>query len=462
MTKACRVAIRSGVMRDNLMYGSTTSNYLQWDASANTLQLVGTGNLFRLGTFASSTSGSGTALDATNSYAMGVFVDDGGAAIGSGTLMRAIRARTLLTYTSGNREQEVASVIGQINSVGGTNRHNMCGVMGSYELSGTSALVVDGQASSTDPWAQAAIIARVGVGSSKTTINSNGVLAGVAAMSNTAAFTANNGTYAGFYVGKWTGTTNWGYGLYVDAVGSTVGAALCNTLTPNQYRTYNALLLGGTPYDHSATGAATITVAASTNQNVDPMSICYSIAGSNPTGTSTYTGIYQMVSHATTDMSNFRVRGSYWNIEISKNIKAAYVCQNQLDILTNSVTIASEACALSGHTQVASAVTGNVWGVMSVFTTDQTHGGNTAANLFVSNRGTGTLPHAIYLEVNSGMTITNYLYFNTAGTATYLLNFSAAAGPIAADTSNLPAAATHKIKCKVGTTDFYLIGVADF
>ena len=45
----------------------------------------------------------------------------------------------------------------------------------------------------------------------------------------------------------------------------------------------------------------------------------------------------------------------------------------------------------------------------------------------------------------------------------YFLHFDASAtSVIAADTSNLPAAATYKIKCRVGSTDFYLIGVADF
>ncbi len=45
----------------------------------------------------------------------------------------------------------------------------------------------------------------------------------------------------------------------------------------------------------------------------------------------------------------------------------------------------------------------------------------------------------------------------------YFINFDASAtSVITADTSNLPAVATHKIKCKVGSTEFYLIGVADF
>jgi len=60
---------------------------------------------------------------------------------------------------------------------------------------------VDGQAWTTDPWIQAGVIGRVGVGDGNTTINSNGVFCGLAAMSNTTALT-NNGYYAGLFVSK--------------------------------------------------------------------------------------------------------------------------------------------------------------------------------------------------------------------------------------------------------------------
>lgn len=184
------------------------------------IAISGMAQAFQFGVFSSSTAGYGIALDATTSVGFGVFVDDNGAAIGSGTLMRAGRFRTLLTYTGGNREQEAVGVIGQINSVGGTNRHNMAGVMGSYELSGSSALTVDGQAYTTDSWIQAAVIGRVGVGSNKTTLNSNGVLAGVAAMSNTTSLASNSGIFTAFYAGRWGGTSllQWEYALYAQDV----------------------------------------------------------------------------------------------------------------------------------------------------------------------------------------------------------------------------------------------------
>lgn len=50
----------------------------------------------------------------------------------------------------------------------------------------------------------------------------------------------------------------------------------------------------------------------------------------------------------------------------------------------------------------------------------------------------------------------------SAGTWDYFLDFGATPGAIVADTSSLPGTATYKIKCRCDTTDFYLIGVADF
>jgi len=175
------------------------------------------GTVFSLGAQAN-TTGSGTALSSTVTSALRAYGDDGEAAVASSVFMRTGVFRTLLTYTAGNREQEAAGVVGQLVSKSGTNRHNMCGLMGSYEVN--TALTVDGQAYSTDTWAQAAVIGRVGAGSAITTINSNGVLAGFAAMSNTTSFVANNGIFAAYYAGRWggTGLARWTHGLYCEDV----------------------------------------------------------------------------------------------------------------------------------------------------------------------------------------------------------------------------------------------------
>ncbi len=212
---------------DVKFFGATSGSYFLWDESVDTLLLIGATAKFRLGTFSGAVVGSGSALSATNTAAFRVYADDGGAAIGSGVLARAGVFRHLLTYTGGNREQEAAGVIGQVVSVAGTNRHNMAGTWGSYEA--RTSLVIDGQAAATDTWAQAAIIARVGVGSAIATLNTNGVLAGVAAMSNTASFAANNGDYAALYAGAWASAVDWDHGLLIESGKCVAGVTIKTT-----------------------------------------------------------------------------------------------------------------------------------------------------------------------------------------------------------------------------------------
>ncbi len=200
----------------NRGYSATESGFAVGIKGSEVSIFTGTGATslrFAIGSQAS-VAGSGTTINATYPVVMGVYGDDGNAAISSAVLMRSGRFRTLLTYTGGNREQEAVGAIGQIVSVAGTNRHNMAGLMGSYE--GSGALTIDGQAPSTDPWIQAGVIGRVGVGSATTTLNANGRLSALAAMCNTASFSANNGVFAGLYVGHWASAMDFPYGVYVE------------------------------------------------------------------------------------------------------------------------------------------------------------------------------------------------------------------------------------------------------
>lgn len=63
---------------------------------------------------------------------------------------------------------------------------------------------------------------------------------------------------------------------------------------------------------------------------------------------------------------------------------------------------------------------------------------------------------------HTGKAVCIYVPNPGAGTWDYFIDFGDTTGVAVTDTSNLPAAATHKIKCRFGSTDFYLIGVADF
>ena len=202
------------------------------DASMNTyLRTTSILNQQLVGAFSGATAGSGITMTSSVTKAFGVYADDGGAAIGSGTFARAIVGRHLLTYTTGNREQEAGGVVGQIVSSEGTNRHNMAGTWGSYEA--RTSLVVDGQINSTDTWCQAGVLGRVG--GAAVTINNYGVLAGVAAMSNLTSGQLTNsagGVFAAFYAGAWAGATDWQWGLVIEGAKVSNGISVGTSAFP--------------------------------------------------------------------------------------------------------------------------------------------------------------------------------------------------------------------------------------
>jgi len=202
-----------------IAFGKKGSEVQLFKSSSTTSAYAATNMYIQYGAVASTT---GSNFITTSSYTQTAFfgAEDGGAAIGSGVHVAAGRFRYLMTYTGGNREQEVSAVRGQLVSKSGTNRHNMCAVLGSYEVN--TGLTVGGQLWTTDPWIQAGVMGRVGAGTAITTIDTYGVLAALAAMSATASFAANNGTYTGLFIGKWAGNADFPYGIVIDpaAVGT--------------------------------------------------------------------------------------------------------------------------------------------------------------------------------------------------------------------------------------------------
>ena len=208
---------------DMIFRGTTASNYMQWDESADSLLLVGTAVKFSLGSFTGAAIGTGSVVSSSATAPFKVFADDGGAAIGSGSLVRAGWFRNLQTYTGGNREQEATGVQGSLVSVAGVNRHNMSGVLGSYEA--RTSLTVGGQAATTDTWIQAGVLGRVGMSTGTLVVDTNAVLAGVAAMSNinSAVNETLTGDYVGFYVGAWANAIDFEIGLLIEGSKVTQG-----------------------------------------------------------------------------------------------------------------------------------------------------------------------------------------------------------------------------------------------
>jgi len=422
--------------------GASTT-YWQFDVGLARLVAAGTDVSMWMGSLAN-TAGSGTAMTAARTRAMGVYVDDGDAAIASSVFARAGVFRHLLTYTGGNREQEAAGVVGQIVSVAGTNRHNMCGVMGSYEAQ--TSLTVDGQASSTDPWIQAGVIGRVGVGTAITTINANGILAGLAAMSNTASFSANSGVYAGLYVGRWGSNADFGYGIYLENVD--VGIQFAHTLVPDSTRTNMAIGIGSRATEKD------VTMASANSQHLDPIQMNLNVIGVIPTSTSTLNGFYMQLTHDTTAMTGYlRLKGCDWTATIAKNLQDVYIFQGEIDF-TAATTVGGEAAGmgLTVSTGATSVVTGNVWGAIIV--TSFTSTVSVGAGLFLSHR-VGTLTHSLYIECSASATITDAIYVNDAGTITNFIKFAGTTSGVVATASG-GATRSHKITCDVGGIAYYM------
>lgn len=211
---------------DFKVFGDTSGTYMLWDESTNSFLIPGTTGKFQIGAFTGAASGTGSVVSASTTAPFKVFADDGGAAIGSGTLARAGWFRNLQTYTTGNREQESTGVQGSLVSVAGTNRHNMSGVMGTYEA--RTSLIVGGQSAATDTWCQAGVLGRVGMSTGTLLVDTNAVLAGVAAMSNvnSAVSETLTGAYTAFYAGAWASAIDWAYGMYLEGGKFTTGIAI--------------------------------------------------------------------------------------------------------------------------------------------------------------------------------------------------------------------------------------------
>ncbi len=134
------------------------------------------------------------------------------------------------------------------------------------------------------------------------------------------------------------------------------------TLTPDSGRTYRAISIG---YGHAATYEKNITMAAAATQHLDPIAMNLNIIGANPTDASTVNGIFQLITHDTTDMSYLRLKNADWNIVVGKDIQDAYCYQGEIDFNASGIAVGGEA-AVMGLVMNAgtNAVTGNLRGLI--------------------------------------------------------------------------------------------------
>ena len=122
---------------------------------------------------------------------------------------------------------------------------------------------------------------------------------------------------------------------------SDTGVRFGGTFVPDQNRTDYAIAIGGRA---GGVGELDVSNAASTNQNFDPIQMNFNIIGSDPTGTSQMNAIYLNVTHDTTSMPNYRIKGADWLFTIGEDLQDVYGAQKEIIFNAASITVGGQAC----------------------------------------------------------------------------------------------------------------------
>lgn len=161
----------------------------------------------------------------------------------------------------------------------------------------------------------------------------------IAGACTTAAINIANGSAIGIGIGNVT--------TGITFTGTVVGAIdfADVTLTPNATRTNYALGIG------DRNDELAILFGNAADQNLDPIQMAFDMTctSTGPTNASTFNGIYQYITHDTTDMTYLRIKGLDWTISTDKVCQDAYVVQTEL-IVSGTKTSSGELMAVSALT----------------------------------------------------------------------------------------------------------------
>jgi len=170
-----------------------------------------------------------------------------------------------------------------------------------------------------------------------------------------------------------------------------------------------------------------VTMATAADQNLDPLQINLNIIGTAPT-TGTLNGVYQQITHDTTDMPNIRLKGCDWTITTDKECQDAYVMQTEL-IVSGTKTSSGELMAMSALTTLGTGArtADRVLAFQAMISGDGT-AGTVVGDCFVAyivNAGTVITTDAVLKVFNqSASTATNLASIETDGTCTSMLQFT--------------------------------------
>ena len=336
-------------------------------------------------------------LDGTTSTAVeihaGVSTDPG-----SGSNLRPLRSRFIVN-TGDTVEAETYAMQGQLVVKSSTLGHWHGGAMGTIECQ--TAMTVSN------------VLAGVGalfgrIGGSGITVNSSCYLAGVVSLASAASVT-NNGVYAGLYVTKTSGSSNFSHGAYIE--NSDVGIQILSGNTPDTSRTYHGFVMGG----RSTAELAVAFVGGAGAENFEPIQLNFNLTGTNPASTSTINIIQQGLYHDTDDMDKLRLKCADWWVTVNKDCTDVYCIQNEINFGTGTPTV-------SGEVAVLGLVLDG--GASGTLTCPYYHGIN------MTMRGAETPANAsgLFVRVESGATVTNGIELRAEGTMTTGIRFGNISG----------------------------------
>ena len=440
-----------------------------------------------VGTFSASTAGSGVTVASAIPRAVGFYADDNGVGTAGAVFISVMRGRLLCTG---------AAYVGEQYGLHGTVTYKpaasaalssyTAGVLGTFE--GATAMTVPSGF-------HGGMIARVGFGAMQPAISAGAYIAGVIAGNNMAAAASGSGKTAAF-VATAFGAIDWDYGLKIidstcatgiDIDSCTTGIEMAGTYADNGIN-----MQGATP-NTSDVDKSLVRIGGYTN----PLELSSAITANtfiqsihidsqvNPGSAKWLAGLYSKIKITSADQGYTQAVPVMIRGDIAKPCASFYGVQSHVKFSgTNSDTgdVSTEVIALSAQTYgTAKTGTGLHWGVKSDLraTNTPSGAGHTSACFF--GVGTVSCSAGLYIEPQATTTMYSGVYLQAAGDMThaieiggsanvgYLFKFDAASSVIVADTGDPggggtggTAQATHKIKCLVGETTFYLAGWADF
>ncbi len=303
----------------------------------------------------------GLVLSAAQTAALNVFAEDNALAIASAQFVRAGRFRMLLGY-NGTQECEAGGAIGQLVVGGGgaiSVNHNTASIWGSWEITATDAVTVTGTSGDN---IHAGILGRVGAGASATlTVATDGILAGVAAMSNvnsssTATYT---GKFTAFYAGAWASADVWEQTLYAAAAEVKQFLVLGGG-TSGDTGTAGTVLQAGTlsaPVDINTASAFGVKVFTRSTSTAAHTNARFRAIGNAASGTPTVEGVLAQAS-----VADAKYAGAIQGLVASTRVGSASVCGGAASIITAARFKTEDARATDG-TSTAPTYAGNVYGI---------------------------------------------------------------------------------------------------